>query len=565
MSEKPKIIHLHFGTIPAFVPRAALEKHIQESNTYYHGDPNFEELMRYLNSDFGKKNYEFNNIFGKRPFDIIFQGQIMNIIDEIPETTLQNTIKIYLRFLREPGKPSTDEFFKQRGWSLTNMKLNTSSFDDILQRLQDKTYIHDHQRLVESLGMVRSTNESSNGTMITCIIIAAFCQEGFQLENEFTIEIPMIHKVQADHVIYDEKGFPLLITEDKSFDMTAALIQNLDQLRSFSMTSESNNCKLVYGLISNQKDWIFTCYIRPEDRRDVEQKNFLISQKFPLSVLIETRDKLIRNAAGVMDSVQIKIEVPRQSETEILIQTLRGFVLYGNIGGMMEEMILKSHAQDMDRVKREENGLEISFSKNDPSLLLQNARACIMEKIKEGETLLDVFAGSGALSILAAKKALQVYANETSPECYQLFLSNVKKHKLENVEFYVENTGKFIKGMILEKKTDHICLLEPNNSMRYLDNVVQAFQHITDMNYSPYVYICGLCKGDPNLMKMNIVRQVECALTQENAIDLEADILNVEKLNSAYIYCLQFRLLQNLVLPPEEKKLEPYLKKIHMK
>jgi len=561
------MIHLHFGVFPAFVPRAALEQHIQESNTIYHGDPNFQELVNYLNSDAGKKKYEFNNIFGTRPYDIIFQGQIMNTIDEIPETTLQNTIKIYLRFLREPGKPSTLEFFQQREWNFTQMRSNTKLFDKILERLQDKTYVYDHERLIEFLGMVCSTNESSKGTMVTCIIITAFCQEGFKLENEFTIDVPKIHKVQADHVIYDENTFLLLITEDKSLDMTAALIQNLDQLRSFSMTPEGKNCKLVYGLISNQKEWIFTCYIRPEDGRDVEQKNFLISQKFFLSFTTEKRNKLILNANGVMDSVEIKIEVPRQSETEILMQTLRGFVLRGNIGGMIEKMVLKSLAQDVDSVKRQENGLEILFFKNDLSLLFKSARTWIMEKIKEGETLLDVFAGSGAFSTLAAKKALKVYANETSPDCYQIFISNMKTHKLENVEFYVENTGDFIKSMILQKKFDHICMLEPNNSMRYLKNLVQAFQRKTDINYSsdelPYVYICGICEEDPNCMKMNIVKQVERALTEEDAIDLEADIINVEKLNSGYIYCLQFRLLQNMVLPPKGKKLEPYLKKIH--
>jgi len=570
MSNGNKIIHFQLGASPTFIFETALKGYVQQTNIVFQESLSIENLVNYLKSISKSDNkLTLKEIFGTRPFEIVFQDRIMELYEEIPETTPKDPIRFYLQFLREPGQPSTEDFFIQRGWYLDKMKSNTGDFDRVLEKLQDTTYKYDHKKLVEFLGMGCSSNESSKGIMISYILMIAFLEEGFKIKNEFPINVPLIHKVQADHAILDEKLFPLLITEDKSLDMHAALIQNLDQLRSFSMTAESESCKIVYGLISNQKEWIFTCYIRPKERITVKQENFVISKIFELPISIEKIAKLIPGANGVTECVEINTETIEKSKAETLIRTLRGFVLRGNKGRMIEELFLKSPVRKENSVEKSDNGLEISFFKDDLSILFKDARARIIERINKGDILLDVFAGSGALSVLAAKKGLTVYANETLPDCHDIFISNINKHEIENIVFYNANPGEFLKDMILKYKIQHICMLEPNNCMRYLDVLVQAFQHRTNIQYSskelPFVYICGTCKEDPHSNRMQIMRQVERALMEEEAIDFKADIISVEKLQSHYIYCLQLRFSENLIYPAKKKELEPYFKKPHTK
>lgn len=61
---------------------------------------------------------------------------------------------------------------------------------------------------------------------------------------------------------------------------------------------------------------------------------------------------------------------------------------------------------------------------------LQYERDRILELLKPGENLLDLFCGIGPLCIRAAKKGCNVIGNDLNPDCYKYLQINAKLNKV---------------------------------------------------------------------------------------------------------------------------------------
>ncbi|MEM5793183.1 MAG: class I SAM-dependent methyltransferase family protein [Candidatus Aenigmatarchaeota archaeon] len=110
------------------------------------------------------------------------------------------------------------------------------------------------------------------------------------------------------------------------------------------------------------------------------------------------------------------------------------------IKGQYRQPTIKVIAGDKDTITiHKENGIlykldvsKIMFSKGN---LFERKR--LIEKVKEGETIVDMFAGIGYFSLGLAKftKAKRIYSIEINPESYHYLWENIKINKLQDKIF----------------------------------------------------------------------------------------------------------------------------------
>lgn len=98
---------------------------------------------------------------------------------------------------------------------------------------------------------------------------------------------------------------------------------------------------------------------------------------------------------------------------------------------------------------------------------LATERLRIAGQVKNGETVVDMFAGVGPFSILIAKRFpdSHVIAIDKNPEAVKYLRENVKLNKLENVEVK-EGDVREISGM---SGADHVIMNLPHSGFEFLD------------------------------------------------------------------------------------------------
>lgn len=528
-------------------------------------------MKNYLLTD--DKNYK-DSFGGDRPVPVeaVFKGKVLREEDKIPQTSYTDRIQFFLKYLKEPNEDPTEKFFRSRGWDF-NLMQSKAKFNELLLEQQDLKFKHNHQGLVELTHKSFLDNESSKSLLITQIIRSAFYKdEGFKLKNAFEIKSENAHRVIADYALYGMHSQIMLITEDKIFDIRKGIIQNLDHLRSFSMIAKGDT---FYGLVSNIQEWVFTCYIKPENNNTVTQDNFLISCSFPLPMIT----KRLTNMQAAKDGSLMVFEVlqPEEEHAKTLIQTIRGFMINANQGRILEHTFIKERIKvDIEEELNtlEEDQCTLLTKKNDLNVLLKEERNRLLEKFKDKEVLIDVFAGSGLLSTRAAKKGLQVYANEINQELCDLCLQNAEKNNIDkNIELYSANKGDFIRDIIKRVKVNHIYMSNPYSAIEFLNEITQAFQQKSQINYTdtelPMVYVYGILpQGEIEDKKNSIVKQILNALSKGLKEDekLEETLTHVQfEQTTGKMYCLEFKLPLKIVRGEADQLsnvLEPLKKKI---
>ena len=506
------------------------------------------DLKQYLLSD----DESYKKSFGdNQPVEVVFQGKVLREEEKIPTTSRTDEIHFYLKYLKEPSKDPTEKFFTGRGWNFNLMQSNIK-FDQLLLEQQDLIFKPNHKELVELTSKSLFENESSKSSLITLIIRSAFfSDEGFKLQNALEIKSEKAHTVIADHALYDLELQIVLITEDKTSEIKKGIIQNLDQLRSFSMTKTGSSRNTFYGLASNNKEWVFTCYIRPENNNAVTQDNFLISSVYPLLML---KKRLTKMQAGTDGSLKVfEVLVPDEEHAKTIIQTIRGFVIKANQGKVLEHTFIKERIEaEEEYIKYKEDGCDFFIKKGDLYVSLNKERDRLLPNFKDKEVLIDVFAGSGLLSTRAAKKGLLVYANEINQDLRDLCLQNVVKNSIDNnIEIYGANTGNFIRNIIKKVKVNHIYMSNPYSAIEFLNEITQGFQQKSQIKYekaeeSPQVYIYGILpRGEVEDEKNSIVKQILNTLSKGLNEDeqLEETLTHVKfEEKTGKMYCLQFKL-----------------------
>ncbi|NXG47911.1 TRM5 methyltransferase, partial [Psilopogon haemacephalus] len=167
------------------------------------------------------------------------------------------------------------------------------------------------------------------------------------------------------------------------------------------------------------------------------------------------------------------------NKTSIIDSTYRNF--------QME--VLAGERNLVTKVKENSIAYELDFSKVywNPRLSTEHGR--IVELLKPGDVLFDVFAGVGPFAIPAARKKCHVFANDLNPESYSWLLHNCKLNKVDSkVKVFNMDGRDFLLGpvreelskqlpLLKEQKTSfHIVMNLPALAIEFLD----AFRHLLD-------------------------------------------------------------------------------------
>ncbi|NXU72937.1 TRM5 methyltransferase, partial [Oreotrochilus melanogaster] len=164
------------------------------------------------------------------------------------------------------------------------------------------------------------------------------------------------------------------------------------------------------------------------------------------------------------------------NKTNIIDSTYRNF--------QME--VLAGESNLVTKVKENNTVYELDFSKVywNPRLSTEHGR--IVELLKPGDVLFDVFAGIGPFAIPAAKKKCQVFANDLNPESYSWLLHNCKLNKVANkIKAFNMDGRDFLLGPVREelskelwkeeqKTSFHIVMNLPALAVEFLD----VFRHL---------------------------------------------------------------------------------------
>lgn len=99
---------------------------------------------------------------------------------------------------------------------------------------------------------------------------------------------------------------------------------------------------------------------------------------------------------------------------------------------------------------------------------LATERMRIANKVKDGEKVVDMFAGVGPFSILIAKKfpSSQVIAIDKNPVAIKYLRENVRLNKVKNVEVREGDAREEVRGIL---DADRIIMNLPHSSIEFLD------------------------------------------------------------------------------------------------
>ncbi len=99
---------------------------------------------------------------------------------------------------------------------------------------------------------------------------------------------------------------------------------------------------------------------------------------------------------------------------------------------------------------------------------LSTERMRIADKIKDGDKVVDMFAGVGPFSILIAKKfpSTHVIAIEKNPDAVRYLKENVKLNRVENVKIIDRDARDAVKEI---SGADHVIMNLPHSAIEFLD------------------------------------------------------------------------------------------------
>jgi tRNA (guanine37-N1)-methyltransferase len=104
---------------------------------------------------------------------------------------------------------------------------------------------------------------------------------------------------------------------------------------------------------------------------------------------------------------------------------------------------------------------------------LATERMRIAAQVKDGDKVVDMFAGVGPFSILIAKRfpASHVIAIDKNPVAIKYLKENARLNKVKNVEIREGDAGEEMKGI---RDADHVIMNLPHSSLEFLERVFSA-------------------------------------------------------------------------------------------
>lgn len=166
------------------------------------------------------------------------------------------------------------------------------------------------------------------------------------------------------------------------------------------------------------------------------------------------------------------------------------------------------------QVTTKENGVEFEFDFSavywNPRLSSEHDR--IVKLLKQNDVLYDVFAGVGPFAVPAAKKGVEVFANDLNPDSYKWLQHNAKKNKVQEKvvtfnkdgrDFLVNDVRKDLLQRLKNPKFDgviHFVMNLPGIAVEFLD-VFRGFLN-PEMSFPlkklPVVHVYCFAKGVGN-------------------------------------------------------------------
>nr|XP_046268284.1 tRNA (guanine(37)-N1)-methyltransferase [Scatophagus argus] len=158
--------------------------------------------------------------------------------------------------------------------------------------------------------------------------------------------------------------------------------------------------------------------------------------------------------------------------------------------------------------KVKENGVTYEFDFScvywNPRLSTEHQR--VVQLVKRGDTVFDVFAGVGPFAIPAGRSGANVLANDLNPESYKWLQHNCKLNKMENkVRTFNLDGRAFIQGpmkqelpaLLKQKPSVHVVMNLPALALEFLDAFRGLLhqEHVCEENL-PTVHCYSFSKDD---------------------------------------------------------------------
>ncbi len=161
-----------------------------------------------------------------------------------------------------------------------------------------------------------------------------------------------------------------------------------------------------------------------------------------------------------------------------------------------------------DKIKLKLNIEKAYFS---PRTGSERLRVC--SRIKPEESVLVMFSGISPFSILAAKKAKEVYAIELNPIAHKYALENIKLNKINNLKAYKGDVKVILPK--LKKKFNRIIMPLPTDSERYLSLALKYLKqkgiiHFYDFSKEEDFPDSSIKKIKKHCKKIKILNKVKC-------------------------------------------------------
>ncbi|NXM08033.1 TRM5 methyltransferase, partial [Tyrannus savana] len=166
------------------------------------------------------------------------------------------------------------------------------------------------------------------------------------------------------------------------------------------------------------------------------------------------------------------------NKTSIIDSTYRNF----------EMEVLAGEKNLVTKVKENNTAYELDFSKVYWNPRLSTERGRIVELLRPGDVLFDVFAGVGPFAIPAAKKKCRVFANDLNPESYSWLLHNCRLNKVDaRVKAFNMDGREFLRGPVREELSKELPLVreEQRNAFHIVMNLpalavefLDVFRHL---------------------------------------------------------------------------------------
>ena len=140
-------------------------------------------------------------------------------------------------------------------------------------------------------------------------------------------------------------------------------------------------------------------------------------------------------------------------------------------------------------------------------------RLRIASKIKPDESVLVMFSGIGPFSILAAKKAKEVYAIELNPIAHKYALENIKLNKIDNLKSFKGDVKTILPK--LKKKFNRIIMPLPTDSESYLSLALKYLKqkgiiHFYDFSKEEDFPDSSIKKIKKHCKRIKILSKVKC-------------------------------------------------------